>query len=346
MRSMTLRTVFAILFARIIGIWMNSQISSKKMTLKMKMNGIRHQEEMEVARPRERAYIGSGGAEATGLDKDALDDMEAIFGNGEEYDWALALEEEAEIREVGDQQLELKDVFEPSQLAEKLLTDEDNQIRWADEPERFQLDRKPYKHVQITDEQFKEEAHWITNFMWPRKQGQGQGQLSADLQVPFQKAVGKVLEFFVVDEVEVPYVFQHRKDYLIHAKKTRVPPDPDNPDQPEYYVTAEKLLNQDDLWRILELDLKFRALIDKRNVLEKTFDNLKLAANVKDEMFEQMLPAAATMEELQDLQDYLYFTYSSQIKDLARNRRTLERHTETPRGPIVYFRTRSKGQGI
>jgi len=271
---------------------------------------------MEVARPRERAYIGSGGAEATGLDKDALDDMEAIFGNGEEYDWALALEEEAEIREVGDQQLELKDVFEPSQLAEKLLTDEDNQIRWADEPERFQLDRKPYKHVQITDEQFKEEAHWITNFMWPRKQGLGQGQLSADLQVPFQKAVGKVLEFFVVDEVEVPYVFQHRKDYLIHAKKTRVPPDPDNPDQPEYYVTAEKLLNQDDLWRILELDLKFRALIDKRNVLEKTFDNLKSVAGIKDEMFEQMLPAAATMEELQDLQDYLYFTYSSQIKDL------------------------------
>jgi transcription elongation factor SPT6 len=271
---------------------------------------------MEVARPRERAYIGSGGAEATGLDKDALDDMEAIFGNGEEYDWALALEEEAEIREVGDQQLELKDVFEPSQLAEKLLTDEDNQIRWADEPERFQLDRKPYKHVQITDEQFKEEAHWITNFMWPRKQGLGQGQLSADLQVPFQKAVGKVLEFFVVDEVEVPYVFQHRKDYLIHAKKTRVPPDPDNPDQPEYYVTAEKLLNQDDLWRILELDLKFRALIDKRNVLEKTFDNLKSVAGIKDEMFEQMLPTAATMEELQDLQDYLYFTYSSQIKDL------------------------------
>jgi transcription elongation factor SPT6 len=291
---------------------------------------IRHQEEMEVARPRERAYLGSSGAEATGLDKDALDDMEAIFGNGEEYDWALALEEEAEIREVGDQQLELKDVFEPSQLAEKLLTDEDNQIRWADEPERFQLDRKPYKHVQITDEQFKEEAHWITNFMWPRKQGQGQGQLSADLQVPFQKAVGKVLEFFVVDEVEVPYVFQHRKDYLIHAKKTRVAPDPENPDQPEYYVTAEKLLNQDDLWRILELDLKFRALIDKRNVLEKTFDNLKATADVKDEMFEQMLPAAATMEELQDLQDYLYFTYSSQIKDLV----AAEGHSkETQRRP-------------
>ncbi|KAH7419901.1 SH2 domain-containing protein [Cadophora sp. MPI-SDFR-AT-0126] len=266
----------------------------------------RHQEEMEVARPRERGYVG--GTEASGLDKDALDDMEAIFGNGEDYDWALALEDEAEAREAGDHNLELKDVFEPSQLAEKLLTDEDNQIRWADEPERFQLDRLPYKNLQITDDQFKEEARWITSLIWPKK------QLHSDLQAPFTRAIGKVLEFFVVDEVEVPYVFQHRKDYLIHAKKTRVR---DGSDQDEYVVSAEKLLNQDDLWRILELDLKFRALIEKRNVLERTYDNLKLAGGVDDPMVEAMLPVAVTMEELQDIQDFVYFQYSSEIKDLA-----------------------------
>ncbi|KAH8821069.1 SH2 domain-containing protein [Xylogone sp. PMI_703] len=271
----------------------------------------RHQEEMEVARPRERGYIG--GADATGLDKDALDDFEEIFGNGEDYDWALALEEEAEANEIGDHQLELKDVFEPSQLSEKLLTDEDNKIRYEDRPERFQLDRKPYEHVHITEEQFKEEARWITSLIWPKKQL----QLSSDLQTPFAKAIGKVLEFFIVDEVEVPYVFQHRKDYLIHTKKTKARPDPSNPEAPEYNVEAVKLLTQDDLWRILELDLKFRALVDKRNVLEKTYDNLKISAGVEDKMFEDMLPAAVTMEELQDLQDYLYFQYSSQIKDLA-----------------------------
>ncbi|CZS96047.1 probable transcription elongation factor spt6 [Rhynchosporium agropyri] len=266
----------------------------------------RHQEEMEVARPRERGYVG--GTEASGLDKDALDDMEAIFGNGEDYDWALALEDEADIREAGDHNLELKDVFEPSQLAEKLLTDEDNQIRWADEPERFQLDRLPYKGLQITEDQFKEEARWITSLIWPKK------QLPSDLQAPFTRAIGKVLEFFVVDEVEVPYVFQHRKDYLIHAKKTR---SRDNNDQDEFVVSAEKLLNQDDLWRILELDLKFRALIEKRNVLERTYNSLKLAGSVDDAMVENMLPVAVTMEELQDIQDFVYFQYSSEIKDLA-----------------------------
>jgi len=269
----------------------------------------RHQEEMEVARPRERGFVG--GSEATGLDKDALDDMEAIFGNGEDYDWALALEDDAEAREAGDTHLELKDVFEPSQLSEKLLTDEDNQIRWADEPERFQIDRMPYKNLQITDDQFKEEARWITSLIWPKK------QLPGDLQAPFTRAIGKVLEFFVVDEVEVPYVFQHRKDYLIHARRTRARPDPNNLDQEEFEVKAEKLLNQDDLWRILELDLKFRALIDKRNVLERTYDNLKLAGNIEDKIVEDMLPMAATMEELQDVQDYVYFQYTAEIKDLA-----------------------------
>ncbi|KAA8571494.1 hypothetical protein EYC84_001494 [Monilinia fructicola] len=266
-------------------------------------------EEREVARPREKGYVG-GGAETSGLDKDALDDMEAIFGNGEDYDWALALEDEAEAAEAGDQNLELKDVFEPSQLAEKLLTDEDNVIRYSDEPERFQLDRKPYKHLQITDEQFREEARWITSLIWPKK------TFSSEMQAPFTKAISKVLEFFVVDEVEVPYVFQHRKDYLIHARKNKTRSDPNNPDAPDYEVSADKLLNQDDLWRILELDLKFRALIEKRNVLEKTYDNLKLAAGVNDATFEKMIPDAQTMEELQDIQDYLYFQYSSEIKSL------------------------------
>lgn len=300
---------------------------------------LRQQEDREIARPRDKAYLV--GADATGIDKDALEDMAAIFGDGEDYDWALALEEEAETRELGDQQLELKDVFEPSQLAEKLLTDDDNLIRWTDEPERFQLDRKPYKHVEITDEQFKEEAKWITSLILPKK-----ADLSSktDLHGPFQRAVGKVLEFFVVDVVEVPYVFQHRKDYLIHAKKTRNQPDPYNPDQPEYNIIAEKLLNQDDLWRIMELDLKFRAFIDKRNTLEKTYDNLKAITEKSDDMFDRMLPAAATMEELQELQDYLQFQYSAQLADIKASEGTDGRTQRRPGGRSTLYERVRRGQ--
>ncbi|KAI1500852.1 SH2 domain-containing protein [Biscogniauxia marginata] len=271
---------------------------------------LRQMEDMEVARPRDKGLAGRI-TDRTGLDKDALEDMEAIFGNGEEYQWALDEEEDEEEREREEQTLELKDVFEPSQLSEKLLTDWDNEIRFTDEPERFQLDRKPFKQLQITADQFKEESHWIANLMWPKK------QLSSDLQGPFHKAVGKVLEYFVVEELEVPYVFQHRKDYLIHARKTRNPDHRDDPEAPEYIVNAEKLLTQDDLWRILELDIKFRSLIEKRNALDKTYDNLKEVAGINDEMIPEMLQQAVNMEELQDLQDYVNFQYISQLRDIA-----------------------------
>jgi transcription elongation factor SPT6 len=270
----------------------------------------RQREDEEVARPRDKGISG-GVIDRTGLDRDALEDMDAIFGNGAEYDWALEVEEDEEVRKQEEQTLELKDVFEPSQLAEKLLTDEDNEIRFTDEPERFQLDRKPFKHLQISADQFKEESHWIANLMWPKK------QLAGDLQVPFHKAVGKVLENFVVEELEVPYVFQHRKDYLIHARKTRNPEHRDDPEAPEYMVNAEKLLTQDDLWRILELDIKFRSLIEKRNALEKTYDNLKAAAEIDDDMVPRMITLAVDMEQLQDIQDYINFQYSTQLKDVA-----------------------------
>ncbi|KAK7215503.1 hypothetical protein V2G26_003506 [Clonostachys chloroleuca] len=235
--------------------------------------------------------------------------MEAIFGNGEDYEWALVMEDDEEHREREDQPIELKDVFEPSQLKEKLLTDEDNQIRFTDEPERFQLERKAFKNLQLTAEQFREEAKWITNQLWPKK------GLPQDLHVSFGKAVGKVLEFFIVDEVEVPYVFQHRKDYLLHTTKTRNS-NSDEGDGSEYSIHAEKLLNQDDLWRILELDIKFRSFVEKRNALERTFDNLK-TMDVEDAVIEEMTPEATTMEDLQDLQDYLHFQYAQQLKELA-----------------------------
>ncbi|RDA92502.1 hypothetical protein CP533_4190 [Ophiocordyceps camponoti-saundersi (nom. inval.)] len=268
---------------------------------------LRQLEDAEVARPRDRG-VGAV-VDTTGLDKDALDDMEAIFGNGEDYDWALQLEDEEDDREREEQAIELKDVFEPSQLKEKLLTDEDNEIRFTDEPERFQLDRKPFKNLQLTADQFREETKWITDQLLPKK------NLAKELHAPFGKAVGKVLEFFIVDEVEVPYVFQHRKDYLLHSKKIRRSTR-DDPDGPDYTIQSDKLLNQDDLWRILELDIRFRSFVEKRNSLDKTLESLR-TLGVDDNVVAEMLPQAVQMEELQDLQDYLQFQHGPKLKDLA-----------------------------
>lgn len=268
----------------------------------------RELEEMEVARPRDK---GVGAViDTSGLDKDALQDMEDIFGDGADYEWALQAEEDEEEREEEERDIELRDVFEPSQLAEKLLTDEDNEIRFTDEPERFQIERKGFKEP-LTDEQFKEEARWISGLMWPKK------NLPQEAHSPFTKAIGKVLEFFIGEGVEVPYVFQHRKDYLLHTNKVPNPDYRHDPDAPEYVIEAKKLINQDDLWRVLELDIKFRSLIEKRSALEKLYENLRDNAGVQDDMLEDMIPQAATVEELQDLQDYTHFRYFNEIREIS-----------------------------
>lgn len=303
-------------------------------------------DDAEVARPVNAGLIGV--KDAAGLDEIALEDMNKVFGTGYEYDWALEIQEQEELDEQRRPDpddpdalmkgIELKDVFEPSQLAERMLTDEDNHIRLVDEPERFQIARKSYRHLVLTDEQFKEESIWISNLMLPKK------RLGEDLREPFQKSVAKVLEFMIIDEYEVPFIFQHRKDYLIHAAKIAVTPDPYNPGAPQYIVSAEKLLNQSDLWDIFDLDLKFRALVDKRNALQRTYDSLKGDSEFHDSVFEEMLPAAVTMEELQDVQDYLHFQHSSLLTNISVANGASTNGTTTQRRPgaskVIFERIR------
>ena len=246
--------------------------------------------------------------------------MKEAFGTGFEYDWALELQEQEEETQAGIDPddpdammkgIELKDVFEPSQLIDRMLTDEDNRIRSTDQPERFQLARKPYKDLEFTEEENREEAIWISDLMLPKK------ALDAELREPFQKSVSKVLEFMNIDEYEVPFIFQHRKDYLIHARPINVTPDPYNPNAPEQMISAEKLLNQTDLWDIFDMDLKFGALIEKRRALQRTYDNLaSFFEDFHDPVIEEMLPKAVTMEELQDVQDYIHFQHASRLADL------------------------------
>lgn len=275
-------------------------------------------DDAEVARPIISGLLGV--QDVSGLDEIALEDMNNIFGAGYEYDWAMELEDQEEQDEQrhsdpgvseGLKAVELNDVFEPSQLKDQLMTNEDNRIRDLDEPERFQIARQPYKHLILTDDQVTEESIWISNLMLPKK------RLEGDLREPFEKSVAKVLEFMVKEDSEVPFIFQHRKDYLIHAAKVAITPDPYNPGAPQYVVSAEKLLNQSDLWEIFDLDLKFRALVDKRNALDRVYGNLKALSDLHDPVFEEILPAAVTIEELQDVQDYLNFQHASLLADLT-----------------------------
>lgn len=274
-------------------------------------------DEAEIRRPAKHGFVDPVRMQS-GMDEAAQEDMMAAFGDGTEYDWALELQEQGEEeQDREDKPLELKDVFEPSQLVEKMLTDEDNIIRATDSPERHQLARKSFKPLDLTPDEMEarlqEEMTWVSNLLWPKKSR----DLDPSFMEPFREIVGNVLRFLNVDDFEVPFIFHNRKDYMIHEEHIPVSPDPSRPDAPDFEIKAQRLLTGSNLWDIFELDLKFRAFAEKREALQKAVDSLKQLPEFHDEVFEDMIPAASMMEELQDVQDYLHFQYSAQLKDAS-----------------------------
>ncbi|KAF7715618.1 Uncharacterized protein PECH_000969 [Penicillium ucsense] len=272
----------------------------------------RERDDLEVAAPPRATMPGLAAAEVAGLDENAMEDLRAAFGDGEDYRFALDIEEqEDEEKQDHDRNLDLKDVFEPSELEKWRLTDYDHMVRLHDEPERHQISREPYAHVVLTEDQFREEAVWVAQMMLLKK------RIEPDLREPFQRAVAKMLEFMVTDGYEVPFIFQHRKDYMIHAVKEPLNgADPDD-ESAQYSIRAEKLLNMTDLWDVFDLDLKFRALVDKRNAIQHTYQSLQASFDINDAIAEELLAAAQSMEELQDVQDYIHFQYSSEFRDMS-----------------------------
>jgi len=280
--------------------------------------GERMREDLEIRQPSKGGFTDIQNLKESGLNEADLEDMRNAFGDGNEFEWALDVEKDLQAAEEGpDRDLELKDVFEPSQLVEKMLTDDDNIIRATDVPERLQIARKPYKDLsELSEEQqterMTEESKWISNTMFPQK------QLPSSLREPFEQAVSKVLHFMNVEDYEPAFIFQNRKDYLIHSEQIPLPPDPSDPNAPAYEIKAEKLLTQTDLWDLLDFDLKYRAFAEKRDGIRKSVEMLKeMFPDFNDTIFDDLMPDAVEIEDLQDLQDYLNFQYSQQLKDLS-----------------------------
>jgi transcription elongation factor SPT6 len=280
--------------------------------------GERMREDLEIRQPSKGGFTDIQNLKESGLNEGDLEDMRNAFGDGNEFEWALDVEKDLQAAEEGpDRDLELKDVFEPSQLVEKMLTDDDNNIRATDVPERLQIARKPYKDLsELSEEQqterMTEESKWISNTMFP------QTQLPSSLREPFEQAVSKVLHFMNVEDYEPAFIFQNRKDYLIHSEQVPLPPDPSDPGAPAYEIKAEKLLTQTNLWELLDYDLKYRAFAEKRDGIRKSVEMLKeMFPDFNDSIFDDLMPDAVEIEDLQDLQDYLNFQYSQQLKDLS-----------------------------
>lgn len=264
--------------------------------------------------------MGSLAPNVSGISKDSWEEVIEVFGHGDEYAWAMDEDEEPledmELDGEGGQPstkatVRLRDIFEPSELKERMLTDADEAIRILDVPERTQL-MSANSGLSISAEplldenEINEAAEWLSKrisdrctneFMTPDQSG-----FMPILHPDFLAALKQVITFFMVDFLEVPFVWSHRRDYINHYDPYHYDPN----QRTKYFLT------RDDLWKVYALSFKFRALIERKRGLKRLYDKLNLAD--PDNYFLDTFHAVDSVEEAADLTQWLRTQYASEFR--------------------------------
>ncbi|KAK2466864.1 hypothetical protein APHAL10511_001122 [Amanita phalloides] len=246
--------------------------------------------------------------EVEGIDANAWDELHDVFGDGLDYDWALDDDDGEYEEEQQKAEMKLADVFEPSEIRKRLLSEDDDLIRAQDIPERMQLATSSLSHsstlslhTQLTEDDLGGAAMWVTQRISLRKNRDffapdGQYQ---HLKAALVMAVTLALRFLFVDEFEVPYIWTHKRDYICHFDMQDM-------------RTRIELLSLNELWRIYSLGMKYRSLVERRRALSLSYERLK----AKDAYFEDdVLPQTDSAEMVADATEWLSLKYKDKKTD-------------------------------
>ncbi|KAG1465468.1 hypothetical protein G6F46_001768 [Rhizopus delemar] len=238
-----------------------------------------------------------------GISEDVLVDMYDIFGDGGDYEWAMYNEEEEEAKK--DREPQLADIFEPSELAERMMTEQDDEIRLRDVPERLQMRYEGHKKTfePATNDEVQEEAIWVA-----RSIARARGQEEPDEQ--FTTAVAYVVGFFTREFLEVPHIKDHRRDFFIEVDKLT--------------GASRALLTEKDLWEIYDWDFKYHGFLERRQALKDFLQKTQIF----DEYVNSMLDRAEKVEEITDLTEYVNLNFSERIN-------LVQQHARGPKRPTT-----------
>ncbi|RCH98761.1 Transcription elongation factor spt6 [Rhizopus azygosporus] len=237
-----------------------------------------------------------------GMSEDVLVDMYDIFGDGREYEWALYNDEEEEAER--EREPQLADIFEPSELAERMMTEQDEEIRLRDVPERLQMryEGTNKSFEQATNEEVQEEALWIAQAMVNAR-----GMLQPDEQ--FISAIAYVVGFLTREFLEVPHIKDHRRDFFTEINKDT--------------GISKEILTEKDLWEIYDWDFKYHGFVERRQALRDFLEK----AQITDEYVDTILSRAERVEEITDLTEYVNLNFSERINAIQQHNRGPKRPT-------------------
>ncbi|TCD64537.1 Transcription elongation factor spt6 [Steccherinum ochraceum] len=261
----------------------------------------RRRERRRIEKERRKA-MGSR-PELAGIDAGAWDEIYEVFGDGHDYDWALADDDEAVMEEEhGKPDMKYQDVFEPSEIRARLLTEDDDFIRAHDTPERMQLASSSLSTSSslslqnpLTENDLDDAASWVITRLSPLKEEvffRPDGVWHKYLP-DFVQAVTCALRFLFVAEFEVPYVWTHKRDYISYFNPTDL-------------ATRVEFLSLEDLWRVYTMGQKYRSLLERRKALDSLYSRL----GVSDRYFEEEIRRRVeSMEFVVDTTEWLGLKY-------------------------------------
>ncbi|KAJ6630875.1 transcription elongation factor SPT6 [Mycena sp. CBHHK59/15] len=241
--------------------------------------------------------------ELVGIDALAWEEIHDVFGDGHEYDWALAAEDDFEFDEdTLKADMRFNDVFEPSQIRARFLTDDDTLIRAQDIPERMQLSSSMLStHTTLVPtipfglDDIGDAALWVTPRLSARKNLEFFSPTGTQqhLQTHLVSAVTFVIKQLFIENTEVPYIWTHRRDHISHFDVTKV-------------RARSELLNLSELWRIYTLGQKYRSLLERRRALTQAYTLL----NSTDSYYEdEIVPRIESVEVVADTSEWLTMKY-------------------------------------
>lgn len=162
-------------------------------------------------------------------------------------------------------------MFEPSEIQARHLTPSDQLVRVRDIPERHQLLNSTLSsHPSYVPEPFPTfpptgpASLWIssrvshrTRELFPQSATAASSyHARPDLHPRFVRSIEKSLEFMFKEQLEVPFLWEHRRDYLVYWYSE------ENKDAPE--GAKLDLLTRDEVWRVYELGVRYRTLMERK----------------------------------------------------------------------------------
>uniref|UniRef100_A0A8C5F9L4 SPT6 homolog, histone chaperone and transcription elongation factor n=1 Tax=Gadus morhua TaxID=8049 RepID=A0A8C5F9L4_GADMO len=202
----------------------------------------------------EAQEIFGGDFDFADFDAEAYDDAEDEEEDGDEESWDRPKKQAK--KRAG--RRSIFEIYEPSELESSHMTDQDNEIRSNDMPERFQLRSIPVRPAE--DDELEEEAEWIYRnaFSTPTISMQDTDYLERGPTTNFSRKgpsmiakIKEALNFMRNQHFEVPFIAFYRKEYV----------------EPE--------LNINDLWKVWHWDEKWTQLKTRKQNLKRLFHRMQ-----------------------------------------------------------------------